>query len=364
MLDQHQPISTMKKFLRLLPIIMLVSVTVNAQITLTQSNLPVAGSAFILGADTTYSANITPGGASQNWDYSSLVNASQDTMGFVAISSSPYASSFPLANLAANSVKDSIWTFFINNSSGFYINGAYPYGTTGIAGVTNTALVYNPSQIFAPVPFTFGNTRSDVSRFRIDIDTLSQHLRLVHRTESALEADGYGSLTLPNGTYPNTLRIKTISTVYDSLFVDLLGIGFYTLLNSSVTQSSNYRWFRNTQPAYLLGLDGDSLGNIMNSSEYLLNGTSTGIEQQAGSANAVAVYPNPAATQINFILPETVKANTFIKVYNAEGQLVRETLIEGLSGYGFGTSTMENGLYFYSIIGSDQNYIGRFVISH
>jgi hypothetical protein len=354
----------MNKTLRILSFLMLTAITVNAQITLTQANLPVAGSAFILATDSTYAANITPGGANQTWDYSGLVNGSQDTMGFVASSASPYASSFPLANLAANSQKDSVWTFFINNATGFYVNGAYPYGVNGIAGVSNFALVYNPSQIFAPVPFTFGNTRNDVSRFKIDIDTLSQHLRFVHRTESTLEADGYGSLILPNGTYPNTIRIKTIATVYDSVFVDLLGIGFYTLLNSSVTQSSNYHWYRNSQPAYLLGLDGDSLGTVMSSSEYILNGTSTGIEQPQSTVKSVAVYPNPATAQINFILPETAKNNTTIKIYNTEGKLVRETIIDGLNGYGFGTSNMENGLYFYSIVGSDTNYNGRFVVAH
>jgi hypothetical protein len=244
------------------------------------------------------------------------------------------------------------------------VNGAYAYGSNGIGGVSNVPLVFNPSQLFEPVPFTYGNSRNDFSRFVIDLDTLGQNIRLVHRTVSAFDADGYGSLILPNATYANTLRIKTIATVYDSIFVDILGIGFYTFLNASVTQSSNYRWFRNGQPAYLLGLEGDSLGLNANYSEYLLNGATTGISQTTAPSKSVSVFPNPATAQINFLFPEMTSDNTSLKIYDAKGAIVRETEIDGLTGYGFGISNMENGLYFYSIVGSSMNYTGRFVVSH
>lgn len=354
----------MKKTIHLIFALIIFSLSVSAQITLTQSDLPVAGTAYIVGADSAYNAAITPGGANQSWDYSGLVNSVQDTIGFIAASTSPYASNFPLANLASHNVVDSMWTFFISNPTGFYINGAYSYGSSGVGGLSNIPLVYNPSQLFEPVPFTYTNTRNDVSRFRIDLDTLGQHLRLVHRMESVFDADGYGSLILPNATYPNTLRIKTIGTAYDSVFVDLLGIGFYTLVNSTISQSSNYRWFRNGQPAYLLGMNGDSLGNQMNYSEYLLNNGTIGITEQLATVKFVTVYPNPATAQINFVLPEVAKENTTLKIFNAEGKLVRETVVDGLNGYGFNTTYMETGLYLYSIVGVSTNYQGRFIVSH
>ncbi len=350
--------------LGLLSILLLASISVNAQITLTQNDLPVVGSAYILGTDTLYSSTITAGGPNQNWDYSNLINGGQDSLAFLATSASPYASSFPLANMAAHSQVDSLWTFFINTPTGFYVNGAFAYGSSGAGGVSNVPLIYNPSQLFEPAPFTYGNTRNDVSRIKIDLDTLGQHIRFIHRTVSVFNADGYGSLILPNATYANTMRIKTIATVYDSVFVDALGIGFYTLINSTVSQSSNYRWFRNGQPAYLLGLDGDSLGIAINYSEYLLNNSSTGIAQPTATIMSVLVYPNPAIGQVNFVFPEMIKDNTALKIYDAQGRLVHETEVDGITGYGFSTNNMENGLYFYSVTGSEIKYNGRFVILH
>ena len=126
----------MKKTIHLIFALIIFSLSVSAQITLTQSDLPVAGTAYIVGADSAYNAAITPGGANQSWDYSGLVNSVQDTIGFIAASTSPYASNFPLANLASHNVVDSMWTFFISNPTGFYINGAYSYGSSGVGGLS------------------------------------------------------------------------------------------------------------------------------------------------------------------------------------------------------------------------------------
>ena len=72
---------------------------INGQ-TITQADLPHAGTAFTMGNDTTYTAPVPAGGMGQVWDYSGLLNHRTDTNGFIAAAGTPYASCFRGSNFA------------------------------------------------------------------------------------------------------------------------------------------------------------------------------------------------------------------------------------------------------------------------
>jgi hypothetical protein len=350
----------MKKLFTLL--LLSLALISKAQITITTADLPTAGSSYILATDTNYTDLISPGGANQTWNYSQLVNNGQDTLSFQAAAGTPYSSSFPGATLAVNSPADSVWAYFVSNTNGLYLKGAYTYSAAGIGGVSNTALVYNPAQIYAPTPFTYGNTRNEVSRFQLDITSMSPHIRVIHRTQTTLTGDGYGSLTTPYATYANTLRIKSVDLSYDSIYVDLLGIGFYTFAQASQSQSSTYKWYKNGNPSLVLSLNADSLGINVSGADFLFVPGATGINNLSSQEN-IKAYPNPAKDLLIIEIPSELKSQATIQIFNNAGQLVNNVSVSDIDQYMLDVKQYPAGLYSYILTGA-KTYSSRFVVQH
>ena len=350
----------MKKLLFLF--LLSIALTSNAQITITSADLPTAGSSFITATDTLYSGIISSGGAAQVWNYSQLVNHSQDTFTFQSAAGTPYASSFPGSTLAANSPTDSVWAYFQNSANGMYLNGVYTYSVVGVGGASNLALVYNPAQIYIPTPFTYGSTRNEVSRFQIDVTSTPPNIRVIRRTESTLTGDGYGSLTTPYATYPNTIRIKSVDLSYDSVYVDIFGLGFYTLAQTSQSQVSSYRWYKNGNPSLVLSMNADSLATNVFGADFLYVPGSTGINSLANQ-EAIKSYPNPASDMLVIDIPKELKTESTLQVYNNAGQLVYTVTINDLDRYMLDVKQFPAGLYSFILAGT-KTYSTRFVVQH
>jgi hypothetical protein len=80
----------------------------------------------------------------------------------------------------------------------------------------------------------YGNVDSSYSGYSVKIpNTFSSSTNSFRLNE----VDGWGLLTTPFGSF-NTLRVKTIITAHDSLFLDTLGFGF----GISVPQQIEYKW--------------------------------------------------------------------------------------------------------------------------
>jgi hypothetical protein len=339
-----------------------ISVFSNAQITITTADLPSAGSSFITATDTLYSGIISPGGTAQVWNYSQLVNHSQDTFAFQSAAGTPYASNFPGSTLAANSPLDSVWAYFQSSANGMYLNGVYTYSVVGVGGASNLALVYNPAQIYIPTPFTYGSTRNEVSRFQIDVTSTPPNIRVIRRTESTLTGDGYGSLTTPYATYPNTIRIKSVDLSYDSVYVDIFGLGFYTLAQTSQSQVSSYRWYKNGNPSLVLSLNADSLATNVFGADFLYASGSTGINALANQ-EVIKAYPNPTSDILVIDIPKELKSESTLQFYNNAGQLVNTVTINDLDRYILDVKQYPAGLYSYRLTGS-KTYSSKFVIQH
>src|SRR6185436_10942489 len=204
-------------------LIIILPLVSSAQITINQGDLPLPGWGYINATDSTYSAAIPPGGTNQSWNYATLQNLLQDSLLFISSAGTPYAGSFPNANLATYNPYNGNYGYFISNSTGFYLNGA--------ASSATGALVNNPAQMFIPVPFTYNDTYSGYSRVQIDttyiipfpVDTIAA--RIVIYTSINILADAYGSLITPSMNVTNTLRTKTTLLETDSVYIDTAGTG-------------------------------------------------------------------------------------------------------------------------------------------
>ena len=77
------------------------------------------------------------------------------------------------------------------------------------------------------------------------------------------------------------------------------------------------------------------------------------------------IFPNPNNGYFKLLLPYSGKTNTFIKMYNTQGQLITEiNTIEGISENDFSVNLQDfsNGIYFIEISNSYKSKVKRLVI--
>jgi hypothetical protein len=340
-----------KNYLTLIMLLFLAGAA-SAQITITQADLPVAGLAYTLAGDDTYSAPIPAGGASQSWNYAGLNSLFLDTTAFIPAAGTPNAAMFPTANLASYDPNGGSYSYFITNANGFYSAGASDSSLPG------GSLIFSPPYLYVPTPFTYNNTVNSTARAQLDFSVYDSttmttyNFRIRHNVQSSFFCDGWGSLTLPNATYNNTLRVRLTEHNYDSLLVDLFGIGVYSLVSVDSSTSLSYRWVGHGPALYLLGLETDSTGTMAISSEYLNNYLLLGTQPVPSVRAAVSAYPNPAVKNVRISWGATFDAVS-LSLYTTSGQQVMASEIENLQQLDVPVGHLAPGLYMYRLTGRD-----------
>jgi len=324
--------------------------------TLDQSDLPFAGLGWTSGVDTTYSAAIPAGGIGQNWDYSNLQYDYVDTSGFGNAAGTPYAASFPTANLAAQDQTTGDWSYFTTSATGFYVNGF----VTG-----SSAFVISPPQMYVPVPFSYGNTQSNISRMEIDTVISSFNAKIIINFNANFEADGSGSLTTPTATYPSTLRVKETMLETDSFLIDYIGNGNYTLISAQAYQTTIYRWYTHGGTAnYILGITADSMGTTATQSDYLMQWAVLGTND-LNTSTQLKVYPDPATSYVQ--IESGNSSIQSLEIFNLVGERIQFN--------GDDNSIMKNeikldvsdwvpGIYIYTLHTGLNTIQGKFSVQH
>jgi hypothetical protein len=234
----------------------LISPSLFGQITITQSDMPVAGDT--LRRSTAISLNgIDPAltGAGYVWDYSSLSQLSQSLDTFLPVTAVPaiYQLFFnnPLdpnkANLALRvSGLNLIPGFEIGDVYEFYRSQSSQYAFLGYAGEFSgipLPVKYDQPDVLYRFPLDYGDLDSSRSVFNLSLPGLGTFFSDRKRKNSV---DGWGQLTTPLGTF-QTLRVRSDVVEYDSLYLDTLGSGF--AINRIFTE---YKWLAKGFDAPLL----------------------------------------------------------------------------------------------------------------
>lgn len=321
----------------------------NAQ-TITQADLPTAGTAWTMNEDTNYVAAVPTGGTGQTWNFTSLLTNNVDTQAFEVAAGTPYASMFPSSNLSMYNASDNSYGYFTNSSTGLYSDG-----NASVDG----SMIFNPPMLFIPVPFSYGSNTTNMARVQVDTSLAGQGYRIVLRFETTFEGDATGSLTIPTGTY-NVLRIKTTQLVYDSILIELApGTGIYTPFSGSVSQSTDYHFVSSGNAVnYIMGLSADSLGTTTTSSRYYSGQVNVSVQEPSTVKKPVA-FPNPALDKIRFNTGET---NAQIIIYDNSGREVNR--VTGNVGNSIDVQSMTPGVYRYKIVYNDRTESGSFVVQH
>jgi len=249
------------------------------------------------------STGVNPGnsGASQTWNFSTLTSlgtTSIETM--VTPASTTHGNLFPTSNLVEQ----------YSNGTFVYVNATVDSSyLVGYVDTTNNLIIHYPnSLLFALRPITYTNITTDTFS---DIFS-SPSYNFNGQGTSTINADGYGTLILPNGTYSNVLRLKITQNETDTILPS------HTLSN---TNTISYVWFDGVHTSALLKIDSTHSGTFSSKSvEYLLNET-TGITELTKN-NVFNIYPNPTNGEFTIILQTD---NAEINVTDILGQGIIKT---------------------------------------
>lgn len=167
-----------------------------AQPTITADNLPIVGDHVVIAICSGVPA---PGDAGENvtWDMSGLTELEEQYFDFVAPSSTVSGTRFPDATFCGVSWDDS-HSFYSDTSGGLAVEG---YAVEVAPGDSALSIYSDPEQLVS-LPYTYGTKYVDTFAG----DHLALGFSVPFSGTLDFEADGYGTLILPTGTYENVVR--------------------------------------------------------------------------------------------------------------------------------------------------------------
>ncbi len=172
----------------------------------------------------------------------------------------------------------------------------------------------------------------------------------MHDSSTVLvEADAYGIITTPTGTWQNTLRIK--KTQHQYLWVRLNPGDTWFFLGDNI--GIEYRWMAPKMPVmFVAGFEGSDEYTV----HYLVDyNFTTGVTENAD--NMINIFPNPATDWLTIESPEVFNN---ISLFLMNGRQMNEfNLTNPVSRQTIGFSKYPKGVYLIEIGFDNGNVLTR-----
>ena len=204
----------------LIQLFYLFSLNANAQLTLTSTYNPVIGDVEKYYLCDTVGVIQGDSGTNKTWNFSNLIVTDSSTNNYVNPVGTPYDSLFPLSNVASSTVSEG--TMIYN----YYKTSVNQDEFMGYAYQDFQEILSN-TEIMMSYPFTYNSSYFDTVSGAGSLTGYSFNLN----GTISNRGDATGTISLPFGTYPNALRIKTLTTETDSvpvfnLVYNFLSVGY------------------------------------------------------------------------------------------------------------------------------------------
>ena len=264
------------------------------------------------------SSGLSPGnaGANQVWDFSGLTLTNNFTFNTVALAMAPSSNNFPTSTYCWKMIESSDPNNIINDYD-FYNLSNTSLEYLGKSG--SSISIYSDTAIYFQFPYTYNTIINDTYQ--------SSGAPNAHSNTSVY--DGYGTLKTPFGTYTNVIRQKKTEGTYVS-----------------------YRWYQTKPFSPIMVGDFTDNGYI----NVFKNTTGLGINP-IEPKKAMAVFPNPAHTELNIQLPEQQTLDC-VAVTDITGKIV---LKQDQNLNQINVSHLANGLYFIEAHSGNEKLVTKFI---
>lgn len=344
----------MKKNLFLLAFVLGFSV-LQAQISITSGDFPTAGDTlhYKVGTNNTFDANVT--GTNYTWDFSQVQTNSERADTIISVFQTPAVYNVIFNPLVADLA-------YINQNPptlgvGITVTGYYDfykkassyYRKAGFGAVINgvpTPVKYNNPELYFKLPLTYGTTDSSISSYGLSIPTYGYYGQTISRKH---EADGWGTITTPFGTY-NAIRVKETINTTDTIFSSSFNMGY----NITRPTSYEYYWLTNGMKSYVA--KAYSSGNLY-TMEFLYT---PALSVEELNNVSVRIFPNPASTYLTIQSNGNEQMN--FSVLNSIGETVYSAKNVN-STFQIPVKQLPQGLYFLKMETDSKLTISKFIIS-
>lgn len=353
----------MKKIFTALVMLFMLAIHIDAQITITASDL---SNRLAVGKNyTTYmdenatTVNIGSIGIS-SWDFSNLVSTHAYVSTSKTVSTSTYANDFTGAGYASNSentYKGTTSNSWVYNSVGaqYLLHGT---GTNVASTNTTTKIKYSPAQIIYNLPLTYNSNNTQQTQQQV-ISTVKTQFGDFTTTQTntvnrSYVVEAYGQMKMPGGKLLSCLRIKETTTT--------------TPQQGSAATSTTYIFLTKTGESVSVSVKSGQPNTGVVQIDQVTWTSGDGVSETPTSVASDRIipteftlsqnYPNPfnPSTKINFSIPTSEKVT--LKIFDITGKevttIVNETLNAGSYTFEFNESNLSSGVYFYRLS------VGRF----
>lgn len=285
----------MKKYLYLL-LLLATTITAKAQPSLTSASIPSIGETYTYTSCDTL--NVRPGeaGANKTWNFANLTEIAGTTSTHEIISPSAAVgnSNFPSATYA---LKSGDGYLFYKSSSSQVERLGTGYESGG-EKLTDFELVNK-------FPFTYDNKFEDNFSGTLVTDLQGQTFTLTRSGKIEIEADGYGTVITPKGTFTNVLRIKAVQTITDEMPSPVPGFPGVTIK----TETVSYSWVSDDYKYSLLTISFiKSEQNAMGQSQTTYSGLVSLFDAEPSAPSLVQpTILSPSSGQSGITIPFTIK---------------------------------------------------------
>jgi hypothetical protein len=339
-----------------------------AQISIDLSDMAVVGDVISRKADT-----LTPitgpgsAGANQTWTMTTISSNPtyilNENTSVVTVASTPYAAQFSGSNISMTN--DNVSYVYINqNSTTMTTQG----GAGDLLLLGNTIVApLNPDLKLHNFPRTYNSTFTDNYATDITINgsvisPLVSQVRYKRVATVTDVTDGWGSITTPNGTYNDVLRVKRTDHGKDTIWI-LPTIGFppaWSVFSTKDDTSFSYQWLGKEMKLAVAELNYDSLDQPKTFKWTLLPPPGTvGVSENANSTNA-ELFPVPASENVSLRLGNELEAGEyFFTVYDVAGKMLMQEKVYATanSTYNFSVQNLPQGLYAWQFM--DRNNLHK-----
>ncbi|MCS6991037.1 MAG: T9SS type A sorting domain-containing protein [Chitinophagales bacterium] len=288
----------------------------HGQITITQSDLPEVDDTYILTYAVGFQTDLELTGAGFFWDFSGLTPLFSVGDTFKAISDlsgafqffflfSDMANRGPAAAFLENLGLEGAYTVYTLTSSKLQIDG-YAAELLGIP----IPMVYGSKDVVYHLPLHYGKQDSSQAFLEFSLPGVFYFAQNRKRVNTV---DGWGTVLTPIGMF-ECLRIKSIVTESDSIFVDTLQLGSRFDL-----QTIEYKWLAPGQGLPVVQVNAQMVGGFPVVTQVIYKDTvfhSIGIAEV--NHPELTIWPNPAAQWVFIHLPEQFGMLT---VHDATGRV-------------------------------------------
>ncbi len=347
----------MKKFYLISFCFSLVFSSVHSQITILSDDIAAIGYVAAQTTDETPAPTILEGGFGNiDWDFNDLQDGLQDTFVFLDPSTTPYADTFPMANLASK-VDTNLHAYMIKDQDKIEIIGLG--GKRDVFGLLiDGALKISPGQSLIRFPATYGESyqetvvqQGQVTGAEFGLPTTVDSVRLVTTVNRTVEIDAYGMMSIPSGTY-ETLRSTETETSLSDVFTLANGVWqlFYGLDPDTII---NYNWWTidNGSAFPVVQMEYDPI-NETRSVIWLKNLTPT---ENLFKTEAL-LFPNPACDFVNVDFQEPFQGT--VELYELSGKRVSGEQLNSQTTFQFNLSTVNSGIFVIILKNQKGNIVG------